>query len=435
MKIKAFWRVCALIGALLFAACAPSEPPSTQQPGTNAAAAPSPTTAPAHTPASPPATAATETSTPAPEPQSQQWPAWPAITLVETMSGLRNPVDLAHGKDGSGRIYVVEQIGLVQAFDDSVIGQSPFMDIRDRVSCCGERGLLGLAFPSDFSSSRTLYVNYTTTDPGSLHTRVSRFRLYPDVHQVDPDSEEILLQFHQPWRNHNGGQVAFGPDGYLWIGTGDGGSAADPQDNGQKGQTLHGKLLRIDVSPAAEAPYAIPPDNPFIGNDDFLDEIWAYGLRNPWRFSFDRETGDLYIADVGQNAWEEVNFQPADSPGGENYGWRIMEGNHCFNPSSGCPTAGLTLPVVEYDRISGLSITGGYVYRGQDHPALQGIYFYADYVTGNIWGLKQVNGVWESELLLDSPYNVSSFGEDEAGNLYLLHYSGTIFQIQAAGRN
>ena len=434
MKTKAFWSVCVLIGALLFAACAPSEPPSTQQPGANAAAPPTPSTAPAHTPASTPPTAA-EISTPAPKPESQQLPAWPAITLVEKMSGLRNPVDLAHAKDGSGRTYVVEQIGLVQAFDDGFIGQSPFMDIRDRVSCCGERGLLGIAFPVDFSSSRTLYVNYTTTAPGSLQTRVSRFRLLPDAHQVDPDTEEILLQFHQPWRNHNGGQIAFGPDGYLWIGTGDGGSAADPQDNGQKGQTLLGKLLRIDVSAASAAPYVIPPDNPFIGNDDFLDEIWAYGLRNPWRFSFDRQTGDLYIADVGQNAWEEVNFQPAGSPGGENYGWRIMEGLHCFNPSTACPTAGLTMPVVEYDRISGLSITGGYVYRGQDHPTLQGIYFFADYVTGNIWGLRQVNGVWESELLLDSPYNVSSFGEDEAGNLYILHYNGTIFQVQAAGLN
>ncbi|MDE0079366.1 MAG: PQQ-dependent sugar dehydrogenase, partial [Caldilineaceae bacterium] len=217
MNIKAFWRICALIGALLFAACAPDEPPGSQQPGANAAAPPTPTTAPAHTPASTPATAATETSTPAPEPVSQQWPGWPAITLIETMSGLRNPVDLAHAKDGSGRIYVVEQIGLVQTFDDGGIGQSPFMDIRDRVSCCGERGLLGIAFPADFSSSRTLYVNYTTTDPGSLHTRVSRFRLLPDSHEVDPNTEEILLQFHQPWRNHNGGQIAFGPDGYLWI--------------------------------------------------------------------------------------------------------------------------------------------------------------------------------------------------------------------------
>ena len=435
MKINAFWKICALIGAVVFAACGPGAQPSSQEPDANGAASSTPTPVPAHTTAATPATSPEGSSPPAPTPDSQQFPTWPDIVLVETLSGLKNPVDLSHARDGSGRIYVVEQIGLVQAFDGGAIGQSPFMDIRDRVNCCGEMGLLGIAFPSDFSSSRTLYVNYTTTVPGRLHTRVSRFRLLPDVHQVDPDTEEILLQFHQPWRNHNGGQIAFGPDGYLWIGTGDGGSAADPQDNGQKGQTLLGKLLRINVSPASDAPYAIPEDNPFVGNDQFLDEIWAYGLRNPWRFSFDRETGDLYIADVGQNAWEEVNFQPADSPGGENYGWRIMEGLHCFNPSSGCPTAGLTMPVAEYDRISGLSITGGYVYRGQDHPSLRGIYFFADYVTGNIWGLKQVNGAWESELLLDSPYNVSSFGEDEAGNLYLVDYSGTIFQIQAAGQN
>ena len=435
MKIKAFWGICALIGVVVIAACAPTASPSSQQPAANGADAPAPTAAPAQSQVENQPTAAAETSTPVPAPDPQPVPDWPDIVLVETLSGLRNPVDFAHARDGSGRVYVVEQLGLVQAFTDGAQGESPFMDIRDRVSCCGERGLLGIAFPADFSSSRTLYVNYTTTDPGSLHTRVSRFRLHPDVHQVDPDSEEILMQFHQPWRNHNGGQIAFGPDGYLWIGTGDGGSAADPQDNGQKGQTLLGKLLRIDVSPSADAPYAIPDDNPFVGNDQFLNEIWAYGLRNPWRFSFDRETGDLYIADVGQNAWEEVNFQPANSPGGENYGWRIMEGLHCFNPSSGCPTAGLTMPVAEYDRISGLSITGGYVYRGQDHPAMQGIYFFADYVTGNIWGLRQVNGVWESELLLDSSHSVSSFGEDEAGNLYLVDYSGKIYQIQAVGQN
>ncbi len=435
MKIGVSWRICALIGAVLFAACAPSDPPSSPQSDANGAASSTPTTAPAQTPAAIPATAAAETSTPAPAPDSQQRPAWPDIVLIKTMSGLKNPVDLAHARNGSGRVYVVEQRGLVQAFNNGSQGQTPFMDIRDRVNCCGERGLLGIAFPADFSSSGTVYVNYTTTVPGTLHTRVSRFRLRPDAHQVDPDTEEILLQFHQPWGNHNGGQIAFGPDGYLWIGTGDGGSGGDPQDNGQKGQTLLGKLLRIDVSAATAAPYAIPADNPFVGNDQFLDEIWAYGLRNPWRFSFDRDTGDLYIADVGQNAWEEVNFQPAGSTGGENYGWRIMEGLHCFNPSSGCPTTGLTMPVAEYDRISGLSITGGYVYRGQDHPSLQGIYFFADYVTGNIWGLRQVDGAWESELLLDSAYNVSSFGEDEAGNLYLLDYRGVILQIQAAGQN
>ncbi len=435
MKITAYWRIGALIGAVVFAACASPSSPSPQQSAANGADASTPTSAPTQTQAETPSNAATETSTPIPAPDTQPAPDWPEIVLVETLSGLRNPVDFAHARDGSGRVYVVEQIGLVQEFTDGSQGDTPFMDIRDRVNCCGERGLLGIAFPTDFSSSRTLYVNYTTTDPGSLHTRVSRFQLRPDLHQVDPDSEEIIMQFHQPWRNHNGGQIAFGPHGYLWIGTGDGGSAADPQDNGQKGQTLLGKLLRIDISAAASAPYSIPDDNPFVGNDAFLDEIWAYGLRNPWRFSFDRETGDLYIADVGQNAWEEVNFQPADSRGGENYGWRIMEGLHCFNPSSGCSTAGLTMPVAEYDRVAGLSITGGYVYRGQDHPSLQGIYFFADYVTGNIWGLRRVNGLWESELLLDSSYSISSFGEDEAGNLYLVDYSGAIYQIQAAELN
>lgn len=435
MKIKAFWSFGALIGAIVFAACAPTSSPSPQQSDAN----PTETSTPAQTQAAtPPPDAQSMTPTPAPPtpvPDVQPVPEWPDIVLVAKLLGLRNPVDFAHARDGSGRVYVVEQIGLVQEFINGNKGETPFMDIQGRVVCCGERGLLGIAFPDDFSTSRTLYVNYTTVDPGSLHTRVSRFHLRPDLHQVDPNTEEILMQFHQPWGNHNGGQIAFGPDGYLWIGTGDGGSAADPQDNGQKGRTLLGKLLRINVSAASNAPYTVPEDNPFVGNEEFLDEIWAYGLRNPWRFSFDRDTGDLYIADVGQNAWEEVNFQLADSPGGENYGWRIMEGLHCFNPSSGCPTAGLTMPVAEYDRVAGRSITGGYVYRGQDHPSLQGIYFFADFVTGNIWGLRRLNGLWESELLLDSPYSISSFGEDEAGNLYLVDYSGTIYQVQAADQN
>ena len=443
MKIQfscRFWKICALVGAVLvFAvlvtACTPSAPPPSPQSEGNGAVELSPTPAPVNTPAATPASAADGTTPPTSTPESQQPPSWPDIALVETHSGLRNPVDLASARDGSGRLYVVEQIGLVQEFTDGVKGQSPFMDIRDRVSCCGERGLLGIAFPPDFASSRVVYVNYTTTAPGGLHTRVSRFTLRDDIHQVDPASETILMQFPQPWRNHNGGQVAFGPDGNLWIGTGDGGSGGDPQDNGQKGQTLLGKLLRIDVTSTTDAPYAIPEDNPFVGNDEFLDEIWAYGLRNPWRFSFDRETGDLYIADVGQNAWEEVNFQPATSPGGENYGWRITEGLHCFNPSVGCSTAGQTRPVAEYDRLSGLSITGGYVYRGQDQPSMQGIYFFADYVTGRIWGLRNMNGLWETKLLMDSAHSVSSFGEDEAGNLYLVDYSGTILQIQAANAN
>ena len=423
------WRIGVVIGLVFVAACSSDGASAPQVADRSAAATDTP--APVHTPATTSTNADDETVLPTDTPAPLQFTNWPSIVLEETLSGLNSPVDLADARDGSGRLYVVEQAGLVQTFTDGVKGQSPFLDIRDRVNCCGEKGLLGIAFPPDFASSRTVYVNYTTTLPGSLHTRVARFRLLGDAHQADPNSEEILLEFHQPWPNHNGGQIAFGPKGNLWVGTGDGGSGGDPQDNGQKGQTLLGKLLRIDVTSPTDARYTIPEDNPFVGNDEFLDEIWAYGLRNPWRFSFDRETGDLYIADVGQNAWEEVNFQPANSPGGENYGWRITEGLHCFNPAIGCSTIDQTLPVAEYGRESGLSITGGYIYRGADQPSLWGIYFFADYVTGRIWGLRRMNGQWEARLLLESRHAVSSFGEDEAGNLYVVDHRGTILQIRA----
>ena len=421
------WKIGAVIGSIIVAACSPGGAVAPQPADRSGATVHSPTSA--HTPAAIRADA--ETALPTDTPTPRRPASWPGIVLAEMLSGLNSPVDLADARDGSRRLYVVEQVGLVQVFTDGVKGRSPFLDIRDRVNCCGEKGLLGIAFPPDFASSPMVYVNYTTTLPGSLHTRVSRFRLRGDAHQADPDSEEIILEFNQPWPNHNGGQIAFGPKGNLWVGTGDGGSGGDPQDNGQKGNTLLGKLLRIDVTSPTEGRYTIPADNPFVGDDEFLDEIWAYGLRNPWRFSFDRETGDLYIADVGQNAWEEVSFQPANSPGGENYGWRITEGLHCFNPSVGCSTTGLTLPVAEYGRESGRSITGGYIYRGADQPSLRGIYFFADYVSGRIWGLRRVNGQWEAKLLLESPYNVSSFGEDEAGNLYVVDHKGKILRIRA----
>ena len=419
------WIIGAIVGMVLVAACSQesSPEPQSEEPVVATVQSQAPTatmTSPATEPPSP-------TDTPVP-PESRNWPE---IVLVETISGLKRPVDFANAGDGSGRLYVVEQAGLVQLFSDGVKGETPFLDIRDRVDCCGEKGLLGIAFSPDFATSRAFYVNYTTILPGSLHTRVSRFYLRDDAHLADSATEEIILEFHQPWGNHNGGHLVFGPDGYLWIGTGDGGSGGDPQDNGQKGQTLLGKMLRIDVTTPTEARYLTPADNPFVGNDEFLDEIWAYGLRNPWRYSFDRETGDLYIADVGQNAWEEVSFQPADSRGGENYGWRITEGLHCFNPAVGCPTVDLTLPVAVYGRESGQSITGGFVYRGADHPSLQGIYFFADYVSGRIWGLRQVDGFWEARMMLDTSHNVSSFGEDEAGNLYLVDHRGTVLQIRA----
>ena len=365
---------------------------------------------------------------------STQSVQWPNISLVQRFSGLHLPVGLIHAKDGSGRLYVVEQKGQIQVFENDVKNQTPFLDIRERVECCGERGLLGIAFPPDFASSRHVYANYTTTSPGSLHTHVSRFSLRRDAHQVDPDSEEIILQIPQPSVLHQGGQIAFGPKGNLWVGMGDGGPGDDPQNKAQNGRTFLGKLLRLDVTSSTEVPYTIPADNPFIGNDAFLDEIWAYGLRNPWRFSFDRQTGDLYIADVGEVSREEVNFQPANSPGGENYGWKIFEGTLCRNPAN-CPRAGLTLPVAEYKNNTKayLSVTGGFVFRGPNQPSLKGIYFYADYGTGRIWGLQQINGTWETKLLLDTSHAISSFGEDEAGNLYVVDHSGKVLQIQAAG--
>ncbi|MDE0183624.1 MAG: PQQ-dependent sugar dehydrogenase [Caldilineaceae bacterium] len=419
------WIIGAVVGMVLVAACSreSSPEPQSEEPVVATVQSQAPTatmTSPATEPPSP-------TDTPVP-PESRNWPE---IVLVETISGLKRPVDFADARDGSGRFYVVEQEGLVQLISDGVKSETPFLDIRERVNCCGERGLLGIAFPPDFAGTRIFYVNYTTTLPGSLHTRVSRFRLRDDAHLADPDSEEIVLEFFQPWANHNGGQLVFGPDGYLWIGTGDGGSGGDPQDNGQKGATLLGKMLRIDVTTPTEDRYLIPADNPFVGNDEFLDEIWAYGLRNPWRYSFDRETGDLYIADVGQNAWEEVSFQPADSRGGENYGWRFTEGLHCFNPAIGCSTVDLTLPVAVYGRESGQSITGGFVYRGADHPSLQGIYFFADYVSGRIWGLRRDGGHWEARMMLDTRHSVSSFGEDEAGNLYVVDHQGALLLIRA----
>jgi glucose/arabinose dehydrogenase len=247
---------------------------------------------------------------------------------------------------------------------------------------------------------------------------------------ADPASDNILLTIPQPFANHNGGQLAFGPDGFLYIGLGDGGSGGDPQNNAQNDNSLLGKILRIDVE-SGVSPYAIPPTNPFVSTAGARGEIWAIGLRNPWRFSFDRLTGDLYIADVGQSSFEEVNFQPATSPGGENYGWRIMEGSHCFGDPA-CSSAGLILPVAEYDHGQGCSITGGFVYRGQAYPRIQGVYIYADFCSGRFWGLKNDNTVWRNELLLAEPHSISSFGEDEAGNLYATDLgAGIVYEIAA----
>ncbi|MDT3682472.1 MAG: PQQ-dependent sugar dehydrogenase [Truepera sp.] len=347
-----------------------------------------------------------------------------AQRLVPVADGLKQPVSITNA--GDSRLFVVQQGGMVRIVKDGALLKDPFLDISDRTKSGGERGLLGLAFPPDYATSGHFYVYYTGTRGEST---LSRFTVTPgNPDRADPTSEEILLTQEQPYSNHNGGQLAFGPDGYLYLGLGDGGSGGDPQGNGQNLGVLLGKLLRLDVS--GDKGYKVPPSNPFVATAGARSEIWAYGLRNPWRFSFDRETGDLYIADVGQNAYEEVDFQPADSKGGENYGWNIMEASHCFGAST-CDQTGLTLPILEYPHGPqwGTSISGGYLYRGEAVPALVGRYVFADFTSGRVWSAGPEDG-WELKPLFETGFNVSTFGEDAAGELYVADYtSGLIYRV------
>jgi glucose/arabinose dehydrogenase len=385
-----------------------------------------------------------------PEAAAQGGISWPSITLVKETGGLSQPVHIAHAGDGSGRLFVVEQGGRIRIIKGGVLLTKPFLDIKSRVSCCGERGLLSVAFPPGYPSKGYFYVDYTNL---SGDTVVARYRITSNPDVADPDSEEVILTVDQPYPNHNGGQLAFGPDGYLYIGMGDGGDAGDPQNKAQNPDSLLGKILRIDVEPTQvispnyilylpivfggntpidNSSYAIPSSNPYTQTSGYRGEIWALGLRNPWRFSFDRQTGDLYIGDVGQGKREEIDYQPAASPGGENYGWNIMEGSQCYNAAS-CDMSGLTLPVFDYSTHSdgNCAVTGGMVYRGQDYPGMQGIYFYADYCSGRIWGLQYDGAAWQNSLpLFDASFTLTSFGEDEDGNLYVTDYSnGNIYMI------
>lgn len=374
----------------------------------------------------PPASASPTAASPPPD----------SFKLAEVVRGLNNPVYVTHAADGSGRIFVVEQGGRIRTWAPSTgLAPTPFLDISDRISTGYERGLLSVAFYPDYATSGRFIVDYTrgSTTPADVgDTVVSRFNASRVPELVSPASEEILLTIDQPQANHNGGLAKFGPDGMLYIGSGDGGGRDDtgpghaPEGNGQSLSTLLGKLIRIDVrEPGA---YRIPADNPDLG-PGAKKEIWAYGLRNPWRFSFDRLTGDLYIADVGQEVMEEINHQPKSSKGGENYGWSGWEGSVPHAP--GPTVSGDTKPVAEYRNIaeSHCSVTGGYVYRGQRVPALQGYYIVGDYCSGQLWSLARVNGAWTLSGLIDTPYNISSFGEDEAGELYLVHHGGTIYRF------
>ena len=353
----------------------------------------------------------------------------PRLQLTEIAAGLQSPTAIVNAGDGSGRLFVLEQPGRIRVIEDGQLLTEPFLDIAGEISAGGEQGLLGLAFHPRYDENGRFFINYT--DPAG-DTVVAEYAVSSaNPNRADPGSERVILRVPQPYRNHNGGGLAFGPDGYLYISLGDGGAGGDPEENGQDLGTLLGSLLRIDVD--SEDPYGIPEDNPFVDQEDARPEIWAYGLRNPWRFSFDRDTGDLWIADVGQNVWEEINFQGAASNGGENYGWDVMEGAHCFEPESGCDTEGLVLPVLEYDHDQGCSVTGGYRYRGSAIFGLEGTYLFGDYCSGQIWGASGSGADWTSEPLLSSGIRISAFGEDEAGELYVAdHGAGTVYRIEAA---
>ena len=381
--------------------------------------------------------------------------AWPQISLIQVASGLTAPVYVTHAGDNSGRIFIVEQTGVIRIVHNGNLLTKPLLDISDRVRFNGEEGLLSIAFPPNYSQKGYFYVYYTRK--GETNNQVSRFHLSSDPNVADPNSEQpILLLNHPTYTNHNGGLLVFGPDGYLYIGTGDGGGGGDPSRNAQNPASLLGKLLRIDSeyawgqTPAgsnqfflpillnknqtsSSPSYKIPADNPFVGQSGARPEIWALGLRNPWRYAFDRQTHDLYIADVGQNTWEEIDFQPAGSQGGENYGWNILEGQHCYNTSSCTEPANYSPPIWEYNHgpndSTGCSITGGYVYRGTDYPAMQGIYFYGDYCSRTVWGLQNNAGAWENHTCLNTPAGITSFGEDQSGELYLTSSNGVVYQV------
>lgn len=347
------------------------------------------------------------------------------LALDPIVSGLSQPVFVTHAGDSSGRLFVVEQAGRIRIFQGGALLSSAFLDIRPLVTAGGERGLLSVAFHPDYRNNRRFFVNYTASRP-NLKTIIAEYQTSPSNPNVANSNERVLLTIDQPFDNHNGGQLQFGPDGYLYIGMGDGGSGGDPQDVSQNLNSLLGKVLRIDVD--GIQPYANPPDNPFV-NANGRDEIWAYGLRNPWRFSFDRVNGRLILADVGQNTLEEVDLVTR----GGNYGWRIMEGTRCFSPSSGCNMAGLILPINDYGRSLGVSVTGGYVYRGSQFPELAGVYIFADFDSSRIWGLAETNrGTWVRTEYLRPNFNISSFGEDEAGEIYVVNYGGSLLRLRVA---
>jgi glucose/arabinose dehydrogenase len=348
-----------------------------------------------------------------------------AFSWSPIAAGLQSPIDIQTA--GDDRLFIVEQRGVVRIVDEDGLRQEPFLDIRDRVFDAGnEQGLLGLAFHPDFAANGAFYVNYTR---GTGDTVIARFHAGADPNPTDPESEFVLLAIDQPFPNHNGGRVVFGPDGYLYIGTGDGGSQGDPQGRAQNPDSLLGKILRLDVD--GGEPYANPPDNPFAAGGG-RPEIWALGLRNPWRFDFDPATGDLFIGDVGQNQWEEIDFLPSGTAVGINFGWDRREGLASYEGDSSPEFAD---PVAVYSHAEGgCSVTGGEVIRDPSLPEWQGIYLYGDFCSGLIWGLfRDGSGAWQNRLLFDSGFQITSFGSGDDGAVYILDRSGEVYRLTRLG--
>jgi glucose/arabinose dehydrogenase len=359
------------------------------------------------------------------------------VGIERIISGLRRPLDIAHA--GDARLFIVEQGGLVRVLVDGILQEAPFLDLRTVISQealgggYSERGLLGVAFHPAYADNGWVFVNYTDRNGNTV---VARYTVPNGTTEpIDAAGGLIILQQQQPYSNHNGGQIAFGPDGYLYVSFGDGGSQGDPQNFAQDPQSWLGKILRVDVDESsATAPYIIPADNPFLLDGNYLPEIWALGLRNAWRFSFDRATGDLYIADVGQNQYEEVNFQPADSIGGENYGWSRFEAAQSYNANITLLGENIVAPFAAYDHSDGAcSVSGGFVYRGAAIPDLQGAYLFADWCSGRIWAsYRDSDGAWQTNIFSETGRQISAFGEDVDGELYFADYAGSILRFVPA---
>jgi glucose/arabinose dehydrogenase len=412
----------AALVALVLGACSTATPaPST-----------TPTLAPSIASASP-------TSEPSPSPtiRGSTNPPLPTgpdrLALEEVATGLQAPIGVVAAGDGSGRLFVLEQAGRVMVVgDDGGLDPQPFVDLADRIESGGERGLLGLAFHPDFARNGSLFVHYSRSGDGA--TVVAELQANAARTAADPASERVLLTQQQPFSNHNGGRIAFGPDGYLYLGLGDGGSGGDPLGNAQNTGVLLGKILRLDIDgqPTAGKAYAIPADNPFASGGvrpgEGAPEIWAYGLRNPWQFSFDPQAGDLYIGDVGQGAWEEIDRQPSDSSGGENYGWAVMEGRHCY--VAGCDQAPYVKPIAEYGHDLGCAVTGGDVYRGSAQPDLVGIYVFGDYCSGRLFTLQVDEGTVTPKVVLESGLAISAFGTGDDNEIYVADVrGGSIYRV------